>query len=73
MKTYLVAWFNSDGCKSSEITERLMSMGFRAIRGNYDYMYEWGSQATMDDVIRLGDLVHETLKGCNVTFKLETV
>jgi hypothetical protein len=73
MKTYLVVWFNSDGGRSSEITERLLSMGFRPVRGNFDYVYDWGSNVGVDEAIRIGDQVHETLKGCNVSFKIETV
>ena len=72
MKTYLVLWFNSDGAKTSDITERLMSMGFKPVRGNYDYVYEWGSDTELDSALRLADQVHETLKGCNVSFKVET-
>ena len=73
MKTYLVVWFNSDGKPVSEITQRLMSMGFRPISGNYDYVYDWSADAPMEDVLAIGDSVQQTLYDCNVTFKLETV
>lgn len=73
MKTYLMVWFNTDGPKTSEITERLLSMGFKAQRGNYDYMYDWGRKAAgLEETIKLGDQVHATLKGSNVLFKLES-
>lgn len=73
MKTYLTIWFSSDGAKTSEVTQRLLSMGFRPIRGNYDYEYDWGTRATVEDIIRLADQVHATLQGCKVAFKLETI
>ena len=73
MKTYLVIWFNTDGTRSSEVTERLLSMGFRPIRGNFDYVYDWSKEVTVEDMVSLGDQVHETLKGCNVLFKLESI
>lgn len=73
MKTYLMVWLNSDGTKSSEVTDRLMGMGFKPTRGNYDYAYDWGKRSVgLEETIRLGDQVHATLKGCNVLFKLET-
>ena len=73
MKTYLIVWFSTDGKKVSEANDRLMSMGFRPVTGNYDYAYDWGKKATPDDALAMGDRVKETLKGCGVTFKLETV
>jgi hypothetical protein len=73
MKTYLKVWFNSEGKPTNEITERLLSMGFRSLHGNYDYVYDWAKNASVDDAIAMGDDVHETLAGCNAVFKLETI
>jgi len=73
MKTYLVVWFNSDGNhKPSDITERLLSMGFRPVEGHYDFVYEWDSSTDLDEIIRIGDQVQNTLKGSGAMFKLET-
>ncbi len=73
MKTYLVVMFNSDGAKPTEVTKRLLGLGFRPVKGNYDYVYEWGKNARTDDVIRFGDKVQITLQGLGVMFRLETV
>lgn len=73
MKTYLSVWFNTTGSKTSEITSHLMGMGFKPTKGNYDYVYNWGKNATVDQALSLADQVHSTLKGCNVTFKTETI
>ncbi len=73
MKTYLVVMFNSDGAKPTEVTKRLLGLGFRPVRGNYDYVYEWDKRARTDDVIRFGDKVQLTLQGLGVMFRLETV
>ena len=73
MKTYLVVWFSTEGQPVSETTERLMSMGFRPMSGNYDYVYDWSRDVPMDEVLSIGEQVQETLRGCGVTFKLETV
>ena len=72
MKSYLTVWFDTRGDRTSEITQRLMSMGFRPVRGNYDYVYDWGKSATVEDAISLADKVYEILKGSTVVFKLET-
>ncbi|MBN3037589.1 MAG: hypothetical protein JW834_04030 [Candidatus Diapherotrites archaeon] len=73
MRTYLVLWFNSEGRSATEVTDRLMSMGFRPVQGNYDYVYEWGKDASVDEAINMGDMVHATLRNCNAMFKLETI
>lgn len=72
MKTYLQVWFNTDGPKTSEVTGRLLSMGFKPVHGVHDYVYDWGRRGAVEDTVKLGDQVHITLKGSNVLFKLET-
>ena len=72
MKTFLVVWYNSSGTRTSEVNDRLMSMGFRPMHGIYDYIYDWDKNATVEDAIALGDQVHATLQGCNVRYKLNT-
>jgi len=72
VKTYLVVWFNSDGESVSEVTRRLMSMGFKPVQGEYDYVYEWPKKPGMKELLSLGDQVQETLRDCRVEFKLET-
>ena len=73
MRTYLVVWFSSEGMKPSEVTERLLSMGFRPLEGEYDYVYQWGAEADVDDILRIGDQVQYALKGSGILFKLETI
>ena len=72
MKSYLVLWFNSEGKKSSEITKRLMAMGFRPTQGNFDYEYNWRRNPAIEEVFSLSDKVQESLHGCNVYFKVES-
>ena len=73
MKSYLSVWFNSDGANPTEITERLMSMGFKPQKGEYDYVYDWEYQPKTEDALDLANKVKATLKGCNVLFKIETL
>ena len=73
MKTYMVVWFNSEGSRPAEVTKRLLSLGFRPVKGSYDYVYEWDQSANVDDLVRFADKVHLTLQGLDVLFRLETV
>jgi hypothetical protein len=64
--------FNTEGGRPSDIVERLQMIGFRPTTGNYDFVYEWDRNATVEDTIYFADKLHETLKGLGVLFKLET-
>ncbi|CAD7770478.1 hypothetical protein FHEFKHOI_00827 [Candidatus Methanoperedenaceae archaeon GB50] len=68
-----MVWFNSEGGRPSEVTQRLMSMGFKPIQGAYDYVYEWESSVDVEEILRFGDRVQMTLSGLGVLFKLETL
>ncbi len=72
MKTYLTVMFSTEGSLPSEIVDRLQMIGFKACTGNYDFVYEWGKNATVDDTIYFADKVHEVLKDMGVLFRLET-
>ena len=73
VKTYMIVWFNSNGAKPTQVTERLLSMGFRPVGGQYDYVYEWNENAPISEVIKIGDQVQNTLQGMDVIFRLETI
>jgi hypothetical protein len=72
MKTYLKITFHSEGAKPTEIETRLEALGFRPLTGIYDFVYEWGNSATVEDALWFADKIHETLKGLDVLFELET-
>ncbi len=73
MRSYLIVWFNSEGGKPSEINQRLMSLGFKPMQGTHDFVYEWGKNVQVEEILRFGDKVQMTLKGLDVMFKLETI
>ena len=74
MKTYLKIMFNSEGALPSEIKDSLLNMGFRATKGNYDFVYDWGNNvAGVDELVFFADKVHATLKNSNVYFNIETI
>lgn len=74
MKTYLKIYFNSEGAPPSEIKNQLMNLGFKATKGNYDFVYDWGKKnADVSELIWFADKVHNALKGCKVFFSIETI
>ena len=50
-----------------------MSLGFQPVQGNYDYVYVWGNNVDLADILKFTDKIHMTLKGTGVMFKTETV
>lgn len=74
MKTYLTLIFDSEGTSPSEIRNQLLNLGFKATKGNYDFVYEWGNNnATIEELVWFADKVHATLKKCKVNFTIETI
>lgn len=73
VKTYLTIWFNSEGAGPVVVAEKLHAMGFKPIKGRYDHVYNWGRSIELEEILQIGTAVHETLKGLNVIYKLETV
>ncbi len=73
MITYITVTFSSEGAKPSKVFNALNNLGFKPTTGNYDALYVWDKQATLEDAILLADKVVSTLKGMNVLVKLETV
>ena len=63
MKTFMLVWFSSEGAKPSQVNERLLALGFKPIEGNYDYVYNWGAEADIDDILQFGDKIQAVLKG----------
>jgi hypothetical protein len=72
MRTYLTVMFSSDGDLPSEVVDRLQMIGFKPCTGNYDFVYEWDRNATVEDTIDFADKVHGVLKKMGVLFRLET-
>ena len=48
-------------------------LGFRPTTGTYDFVYDWGKNATVQDAIWFADKIHATLEGMNVLFRMETI
>ncbi len=72
MKTYLTMMFSTEGTKPSQVVDLLSNIGFKPTTGNYDFVYEWDSHTTVNEVVFFADKVHEVLRGTKTTFRLET-
>jgi hypothetical protein len=73
METYLRVTFHSEGASPSEIADRLIGFGFLPTQGNYDFVYDWKSAATAEQILDLGDELRRLLKGYRVLYEIETV
>ena len=73
METYLRVTFDSEGALPSEVADRLVSCGFSPTQGNYDFVYDWKSSVSREQVLDLSDEVTRQLRGYRVSFEIETV
>ncbi len=74
MKTYLTIMFNSEGKKPSEVKNQLLNLGFKAAKGNYDFVYEWDKESDkIEELVWFADKVHTALKDSRVVFSIETI
>ncbi len=49
-------------------------MGFKATKGNYDFVYEWNKESKdINELIWFADKVHSALKNSKVFFDIETI
>jgi hypothetical protein len=73
MRTYIKVQLDSEGASFSNIAEVLEDLGFRPVKGEYDFVYNWDKQATIKESIWFADKVQLALKGLGVWFRVETV
>ncbi|MEM1513503.1 MAG: hypothetical protein QXW78_00750 [Candidatus Thermoplasmatota archaeon] len=73
MKTYITLVFSSEGARPSEVKDRLFQLGLKAVRGNYDFVYEWDREPDIDTLLWFADKIQSVLKGTGVMFSLETI
>ena len=74
MKTYLQILVNSEGSSPSEIKVILLNMGFKATKGNYDFVYEWNEEfVAVEELVWFADKVRSALKDSKVYFAIETI
>lgn len=55
-----------------KVVERLRGMGFIPMKGQYDHVYDWRGDVGIEEILKLGNTVHNTLRGFKVLYKMET-
>ncbi len=71
-KTYLTLWYNSEGKTPAHIMMKLQDIGFKPSMGKHDLVFDWRQEIGLDEISKLGNAVHKTLKGLRVLYRLET-
>ena len=72
MKTYLLLQLDSEGATYSQVADLLDDLGFRPQVEGYDFVYDWGRPATVQESLEFGDRVQAALKGSRVHFRIES-
>jgi hypothetical protein len=70
--TYLLIQLDSEGSPYSKVAETLESLGFRPETEGYDFVYDWGREATVRETLEFADRIQEALKGSCVSFRIES-
>jgi hypothetical protein len=66
--------FNSEGSSPSEVKDQLLNLGFKAAKGNYDFVYEWSQETVeLEELVWFADKVHQALRNHRVYFTIETI
>jgi hypothetical protein len=74
--TRVTVWFNSEGASPSQVVTRLTELGFKPVRGAYDFIYE--HEDDIDEVnlggaiLEISNALHKTLSGFKVLYNLDT-
>ena len=72
-KTYLVLHFGtSSGKKPTQIAMDLETLGFKTVFGSVDFIYDWPSEPSKQEVLGLGDKISDLLNGSGSVFNLDT-
>ncbi|MFX1482728.1 MAG: hypothetical protein ACFFCP_06005 [Promethearchaeota archaeon] len=75
--TRVSVWFYSEGASPSQVMAKLVELGFKPVRGAYDFVYEH-SEENMSDadvgsaIIEISNALHKTLSGFKVLYNLDT-
>ena len=65
---------NSEGNSPSIIKNKLLEIGFKPTKGNYDFVYDWKNESVnVEELLWFADKIHKTLKNMDVLFNIETI
>ena len=73
MRTFVVVTLSSEGASATQVTNKLMDLGFKTMLGSHDFVYYWDEDdVTPENVIQFVDKVQTELKGMNVFLQFAT-
>lgn len=72
MRTFVVVSLSSEGGSASQVTNKLIDMGFETTLGSNDFVYNWEKNVEPVEVIRFVDDVQKKLQGMNVLLQFAT-
>ena len=75
--TLVSVWFYSEGASPSQVINKLLELGFKPVRGAYDFVYEHTdedmSEADLSSaILEISNALHKTLSGFKVLYNLDT-
>ena len=75
--TRVSVWFYSEGASPSQVINKLLELGFKPVRGAYDFVYEHDdedmTEANLSSaIVEISNALHKTLSGFKVLFNLDT-
>jgi hypothetical protein len=75
--THVQVWFYSEGASPSQVVKKLLALGFKPVKGPYDFVYEHTDEELKEThigtaIVEIADAIHKTLNGFKVLYRLET-
>jgi len=75
--TRVSVWFYSEGASPSQVISKLLELGFKPVRGAFDFVYEHNdvdmTEADLGSaIIEISNALHKTLSGFKVLYNLDT-
>ena len=74
--TRVTVWFNSEGASPSQVLTKLTELGFKPVRGAYDFIYEHedaiGEANLGSAILEISNALHKTLSGFKILYNLDT-
>jgi hypothetical protein len=71
-RTFLLLQLDSEGSPYSKVAEILEDLGFRPQSEGYDFVYDWGRNATVGETLEFADRIQVALRGSRVQFRIES-
>ena len=75
--TRVSVWFYSEGASPSQVIGKLTALGFKPVRGAYDFVYEHNDEDMAEEdlgnaIVEISNALHKTLSGFKVLYNLDT-